>query len=311
MRHKRRTRLAALLLAAACLISLFPITALSADEPESTISLKAITWTSTTYQSDYFSKVCQIQHFQMNVGSQVLSGFCGDHALHLNNSHIGDTWSNPQEVTAPVVKVLMAYYYTHLLGEDYWNDECIAKGYNYQISDDIALQYNGWIQEVIWLWATDQIPSDFAGRVEIVAQAFRESYDARNGTTHSSIDDRIVSDNPNTFRSLTMLILSYPECWCDCPVYRYEHPDSTVQPILVGYPKKAARISIDYEINVKKVDASNPAKTLSGATFRLESATDSGFTARTLSTNAAGVASFASLFPRRPGMNLTTPRRCM
>ena len=52
MNHTTRTRLTAFLLSLACLISLFPITALSADAPESTISLKAITWTSTTYQSD-------------------------------------------------------------------------------------------------------------------------------------------------------------------------------------------------------------------------------------------------------------------
>ena len=295
MNRTKRTRITAFLLALACLVSLFPITALSADTPESTISLRAITWSSTTYQSDYFSRQCQIQHFQMNVGGQTLSGFCGDHSLHLNNQHIGDTWSTPQEVTDPVVKSMMAYYYTHLLGEDYYNDECIAKGFNYQLSEENLMLVNGWIQEVVWLWSTDQIPSDHDGQVEMVAQAYRESANARLGTSYASIDDPTSPGSPNTFRQVAELILSNPGAWCDCPVYRYVHPDSDVQPILVGYPKKAPRSSIDYEISVRKVDSSNPSSTLSGATFRLESTTESNFQAITATTNASGIASFSRL----------------
>ena len=177
-------RLTALLLAAVCLLSLLPVPARAED---SAIKLKSITWTSGNYQSAYFERPCQIQDFHMQVGGLTLSGFCGDHSKHLNNSHIGDTWSSPQPVTNDVVKIMMSYYYTHLLGEEYWNDECIAKGFNYQISGDAILQYNGWIQEVVWLWSTDQIPSDYEGQVEIVAQAYRESYDARNGTHHESM----------------------------------------------------------------------------------------------------------------------------
>ena len=295
MNRTKRTRITAFLLALACLVSLFPITALSADAPESTISLRAITWSSTTYQSDYFSRQCQIQHFQMNVGRQTLSGFCGDHSLHLNNQHIGDTWSTPQEVTDNVVKTMMAYYYTHLLGEEYYNDACIAKGFNYQLSEENLLLVNGWIQEVVWLWSTDQIPSDHDGQVEIVAQAFRESSNARLGTSYDSIDSPTSPDSPNTFRSVTETVLSNPECWCDCPVYRYVHPDSDVQPILVGYPKKATTITVDYEIAVKKVDSSNPTNTLSGATFRLESITDNSFQPKTVTTNSAGIGTFNRL----------------
>ena len=110
MTHKRTSRIIALLLALASVVSLIPTIALSADSPESTISLNSITWSSGTYQSACFQRPCQIQDFRMNVGGQVLSGFCGDHSLHLNNRHIGDTWSTPQEVDNAVVKTMMAYY---------------------------------------------------------------------------------------------------------------------------------------------------------------------------------------------------------
>ena len=145
-RLKRRL---CLLLACVMLLGLVPVPSLAADAPQSSISLNSITWSSDTYRSAYFERACQIQDFRMNVGGQVLSGFCGDHSLHLNNSHIGDTWSSPTSVDNAVVRTMLAYYYTHLLGEDYWNDVCIAKGFNYQISGDAILQYNGWIQEVV------------------------------------------------------------------------------------------------------------------------------------------------------------------
>ena len=230
------------------------------------IKLNSITWTSGNYQSAYFERPCQIQDFRMNVGDLTISGFCGDHSKRLNNSHIGDSWSDPQEVTDSVVTTMLAYYYTHLLGEDYYNDECKAKGFDYQISGDAVLQYNGWIQEVVWLWSTDQIPSDYEGQVEMVAQAYRESYDARNGTHHDSIDDQIVASSPNTFKSVTEVILTNPGAWCECPVYEYFHGDSSVQPILVGFPEKVTRTTVpeDYAVTVKKVDATNPDLPLPG-----------------------------------------------
>ena len=290
-------RLLAALLALACLLSLIPANTLAADSPQSSIKLDSITWSSGNYQSAYFERPCQIQDFHMNVGDLTISGFCGDHSKHLNNSHIGDTWSNPSEVTNSVVKTMLAYYYTHLLGEGYYNDECISKGFNYQISGDAVLQYNGWIQEVVWLWSTDQIPSDYEGQVEMVAQAYRESFDARNGTSHASIDDQIVSSNPNTFKSVTETILSNPGAWCECPVYEYTHPDSTVQPILVGYPKKVTTTPSpsDYQITVKKVDSTNPDLALAGAKFRLTSVTDPDFEPRNGTTDATGTYTFRSL----------------
>ena len=139
-RLKRRL---CLLLACVMLLGLVPVPSLAADAPRNSISLRSITWSSGNYQSAYFERPCQIQDFHMNVGDLTLSGFCGDHSKRLNNSHIGDSWTNPQAVTNSVVKTMMSYYYTHLLGEDYWNDECIAKGFNYQISGDAILQYNG------------------------------------------------------------------------------------------------------------------------------------------------------------------------
>ncbi|MBQ9348386.1 MAG: hypothetical protein IJT94_13810, partial [Oscillibacter sp.] len=293
-RLKRRL---CLLLACVMLLGLVPVPSLAADAPRSSISLNSITWTSGNYQPAYFERPCQIQDFRMNVGDLTLSGFCGDHSKRLNNSHIGDTWTNPQAVSNSVVKTMMSYYYTHLLGEDYWNDECIAKGFNYQISGDAILQYNGWIQEVVWLWSTDQIPSDYEGQVEMVAQAYRESYDARNGTHHDSIDDQIVASSPNTFKSVTEVILTNPGAWCECPVYEYFHGDSSVQPILVGFPEKVTRTTVpeDYAVTVKKVDATNPDLPLPGAVFRLASVTDPDFTPRTGTTGADGTYTFSNI----------------
>ncbi|MBP5718510.1 MAG: hypothetical protein J6X53_05970 [Abditibacteriota bacterium] len=115
-RLKRRL---CLLMAFVMLLGLIPVPSRAADEPSSSISLNSITWSSGTYQSAYFERPCQIQDFHMNVGGLTLSGFCGDHSKHLNDSHIGDSWTNPQSVTNSVVKTMMSYYYTHLVGEDY------------------------------------------------------------------------------------------------------------------------------------------------------------------------------------------------
>ena len=114
MNRTRYRRITALLLAAVCLFSLFPLPAARAEGANPTIKLKSITWSSTQYQSNYFDRPCLIQDSHMEVGSLTLSGFCGDHSKHLNNSHLGDTWSNPVEVTDPVIKTLLAYYYNIL-----------------------------------------------------------------------------------------------------------------------------------------------------------------------------------------------------
>ncbi|MBP5718511.1 MAG: hypothetical protein J6X53_05975 [Abditibacteriota bacterium] len=152
---------------------------------------------------------------------------------------------------------------------------------------------------MVWLWSTGQIPSDYEGQVEMVAQAYRESYDARNGTRHNSIDDQIVASSPNTFKSVTEVILTNPGAWCECPVYEYFHGDSDVQPILVGFPQKVTRTPEpeDYAIVVKKVDAENPDLPLPGAVFRLASVTDPDFTPRTGTTGADGTYTFSNLAP--------------
>ncbi|MBP5719413.1 MAG: hypothetical protein J6X53_10670 [Abditibacteriota bacterium] len=286
------------LLAFVMLLGLFPVPSLAADgAPESSIKLKAITWSSTQYQSNYFDRPCLIQDSQMEVGGVTLSGFCGDHSKHLNNAHIGHTWSNPQEVTDPVIKTLLAYYYTHSLGEDYYNDECIARGYNYQFDEQSKLLVNGWIQEAVWMWATGQLPSDNYGQVEMVAQAYRESANARQGTSYDSIDDPTSPGSPNTFRQVTEMMLSNPEAWCECPVYEYFPPESDVQPILVGYPQKVPQIPDipDYSIIVRKQDAENPELLLPGAVFRLVSVTDPDFPPRTGTTGADGTYTFSGL----------------
>ena len=200
MNRTRYRRITALLLAVVSLFSLFPLPAARAEGANPTIKLKSITWSSTQYQSNYFDRPCLIQDSHMEVGSLTLSGFCGDHSKHLNNSHLGDTWSNPVEVTDPVIKTLLAYYYTHLLGEEYYTDECISKGFNYQLDESSLLLVNGWIQEAVWMWSTGQIPADHAGQVEMVAQAFREATNARLGTSCASIDDPTSPGAPNSFR---------------------------------------------------------------------------------------------------------------
>ena len=287
-----------LLLSLVMLLGLFPVPSLAADtNPESSIKLKEITWTSTQYDSAYFDRPCLIQDSRMQVGGLTLSGFCGDHSKHLNNAHIGHTWSNPQEVTDPVVKTLLAYYYTHSLGEDYYTDECIARGYNYQFDEQNQLLVNGWIQEAVWMWATGQIPSDYDSQVEMVAEAYRESANARMGTSYTSIDDPTSPGAPNTFRQVTEMVLSNPAAWCDCPVYEYFPPESDVQPILVGYPQKAPNTpeTPEYSIIVRKQDSENPDLLLSGAVFRLASVSDPDFTPRTGTTGADGTYTFSNL----------------
>ena len=287
-----------LLLTCVMLLGLFPAPSLAAFTPNSAIKLKSITWSSTQYQSAYFDRPCLIQDSHMEVGDLTLSGFCGDHSKHLNNNHLGDTWSNPQEVTNSVVKTLLAYYYTHLLGEDYYTDECISKGFNYQLDENNLLLVVGWIQEAVWMWSTGQLPSDHEGQVEMVAQAFREATNARLGTSYASIDDPTSPGSPNTFRNVTELVLSNPGAWCDCPVYEYFHPNTEdVQPILVGYPQKVPRQVLPglYSVTVKKVDATNPSLTLPGATFRITSVTDMSFTPRTGVTGSSGTYTFDNL----------------
>lgn len=101
-------------------------------------------------------------------------------------------------------------------------------------------------------------------------------YNSLEGTHYTSIDDL---QGDTSFRDRTQYIfdLGNQGVWGDCKVYEYSftgagsstHPANTVQKVVIGDLSVGTTEEI-YSLIVKKVDATNPTKGLSGAKFHIE-----------------------------------------
>ena len=60
----------------------------------------------------------------------------------------GHEWNNPQPISDPTVKTMMAYYYAHSRG--IFTDQAHALGVDEVWGSDYTWTMNAWVQAIIW-----------------------------------------------------------------------------------------------------------------------------------------------------------------
>lgn len=291
-----RTRLLSMFLVAVCTLGLFPasaLPALAASEPSvpSTISLDKADYhvsNGLSYTSDTLGTV-YIHEFWMDIDGQQRFGFCGDHSMDMGSSLVGHTWSNPTEITNSNVVLLLSYFYT-----------C---AYDNQAFTEFETTWsNGFIQACVWNSLNGNIPdwqTDEEGFIEAVAKERMDVINAYHDAGYAwAAHYDTIDDGTWTCRMSADLIVKDRARWNDYKVYLYQYAGEgnskfdkdKVQPIIVAIPNTTDTDNpepTDYSLTIRKVDASNPNKLLSGAEFLVEET--SGAYSKYHTTNSDGI----------------------
>ena len=261
-----RTRAVAMLMTLVCMLGLLPSTAFAAS-PD-TIVMEDCTHNGVYYESAALS-TCYLHQMRFDYDGDSVIGFCADHGGGMGWSLEGHEWNNPQPISNPTVKTMMAYYYAHSRG--IFTDRAHALGVDEIWSSDYTWIMNAWVQAVIWRYQENL----FSDPVAACAEELMYVYNNLQHTNYTSIDD-VVDGTSLRDRAQYILDLGAQGVWGDCDVYEYsyngpgttQHPAYDVQGIIIG---KLTVTTQQYELIIKKVDATNPNKGLSGARFLVQS----------------------------------------
>lgn len=145
LRHSLKTRVTALLLALVCVLGLFPATAFAAGTDS--IKLESFGMSGVSYQSASLG-TCTLHQMYYDYGGKTTVGFCGTKGGGMGKSLIGQTWGNPQAISDPTVKMMMAYYYSHSTGT--FTDEAHALGVDDVWGPEYTWYMNAWVQAIVW-----------------------------------------------------------------------------------------------------------------------------------------------------------------
>ena len=263
-----QTRLMALFLVLICVLGLLPTSAFAAAD---TITLKEFGHSGVAYQSAALGR-CTLHEMSFANGNKITTGFCGTKGGGMGTSLQGQTWGNKTAISDPTVEIMMAYYYAHSTGV--FTDEAKALGVNDVWSEGYRWYMNAWTQACIWRYQQGSMNDP----VVACAEEFMAVYNSLEGTHYTSIDDQL---DGKSFRDRTQYILDVGRqgVWGKCHVYEYKftgagsanHPASSVQKIILGDLEVEQITEEEYAIIIKKVDATNPSKSLPGAGFHIES----------------------------------------
>ena len=263
-------RLTAILLVLVCMLGLLPSTALAAG-PD-TIVMEDCTHNGVYYESAALD-TCWLHQMTFDYHGDSIMGFCRDHGMGMGWSLEGHEWSNPQPITDPTVKTMMAYFYAHSRG--IFTDQAKALGVDEVWSSDYIWTMNAWVQAVIWRYKQGTLNDPAA----TCAEELMYVYNNLEHTNYSSIDD-VVDGTTLRDRAQYILDLGAQGVWGDCDVYEYDyagpgtaqHPSYDVQGIVIGDLTVTRE---RYEFTIKKVDSTNPNLTLPGARFLVQNANGS------------------------------------
>lgn len=289
-RHSLYLRVTAALLSFICLMSLFPASVFAAGTD--TIKLEKFGMSGVSYTSASLG-TCTLHQMYYDYGGETAVGFCGTKGGGMGNSLIGQTWGNPQEITDPNVKLMMAYYYAHSTGT--FTDQAHALGVDDVWDAGYTWYMNAWVQAILWRYQAGTL----ANAVEDSAEELMYVYNSLAGTHYTSIDDK---QGNTSFRDRTQYIydLGNQGVWGDCAVYEYSftgagsstHPAGSVQKVVIGKLGMEGTEE-SYVLTIKKVDTSNPTKGLPGAKFHIEAT--NGSYSKNVSTGANGVVTVEGL----------------
>ena len=111
--HSLPARILSMLLALVCILGLLPGAALAAS-PDS-IVMEDCTHNGVHYESAALD-TCWLHQMKFDYNGDTVTGFCADHGGGMGWSLEGHEWNNPQPISDPTVKTMMAYYYAHSRG---------------------------------------------------------------------------------------------------------------------------------------------------------------------------------------------------
>ena len=225
-------RIAAILLVLVCMLGLLPSTALAAS-PD-TIVMEDCTHNGVYYESAALD-TCWLHQMTFDYHGDSIMGFCRDHGMGMGWSLEGHEWSNPQPISDPTVKTMMAYFYAHSRG--IFTDQAKALGVDEVWSSDYIWTMNAWVQAVIWRYQQGTLNDPAA----TCAEELMYVYNNLEHTSYTSIDD-VVDGTTLRDRAQYILDLGAQGVWGDCEVYEYDyagpgtaqHPSYDVQGIIIG-----------------------------------------------------------------------------
>ena len=290
------TRMTALLLVLVCMLGLLPSTALAANP--STIKMDDCAYSGTKYDSPALGE-CYMHQMHFNYDGKSTMGFCAEKGKGMGWSLKGHTWGNPQPISDPTVKTMMAYFYAHSTGV--FTDQAKALGVDDVWDSNYTWTMNSWTQAIVWRYKAGLLSDP----VTACAEELLCVYNNLEHTNYSSIDDKM---DGKSFRDRAQYILDLGAqgVWGECEVYEYAytgpgssyHPSNDVQAVMVG---KLDITHEEYTLTVKKVDSTNPNKGLSGARFLV--ASENGAYSKEVVTGADGT---ATLYPLVAGTYAVT-----
>ena len=264
--HFPRTRLIAALLALVCVLGLLPSTAFAATQD--TIKMDDCAYSGTKYESPALGE-CYMHQMHFGLNGKSTMGFCAEKGKGMGWSLKGHTWGNPKPISDPTVKTMMAYFYAHSTGV--FTDQAKALGVDDVWNSNYIWTMNAWTQAVVWRYKAGLLSDP----VTACAEELMCVYNNLEHTNYSSIDDTM---DGRSFRDRAKYILDLGAqgVWGDCEVYEYAytgpgssyHPSNDVQAVMVGELNVTREL---YSLVIKKVDSTNPNKTLPGARFLVAS----------------------------------------
>ncbi|MCR2026592.1 SpaA isopeptide-forming pilin-related protein [Anaerotruncus colihominis] len=286
--HFPRTRLIAALLALVCVLGLLPGTALAAT-PD-TIKMDDCTHNGVKYESPALG-TCHLHQMHFGLNGKSTMGFCAEKGKGMGWSLEGHTWGSPKPVNDPTVKTMMAYFYAHSTGV--FTDQAKALGVDDVWDSNYAWTMNSWTQAIVWRYKAGLLSDP----VVACAEELLCVYNNLEHTNYSSIDETM---DGRSFRDRAQYILDLGAqgVWGECEVYEYAytgpgssyHPSNDVQAVMVGELNVTRE---KYSLTVKKVDSTNPNKTLPGARFLV--ASENGSYSKEVVTGSDGTVTVPNL----------------
>ena len=254
-----------MLLALVCVLGLLPTAALAAS-PD-TIKLEDCAYNGVHYNSPALGE-CWLHQMQFSYNGDSVMGFCSQKGAGMGRSLEGHTWDSPTPINDPTVKTMMAYFYCHSKG--IFTDQAVALGSDEVRGSEYTWTMNAWVQAVVWRYKAGLLSDPAAACAEELLYVYNNLYH----TSYSSIDEEM---DGISFRDRAQYILDLGTqgVWGDCAVYEYTyagpgtsyHPANDVQSVVVG---ELTITREQYELTIRKVDATNPSKGLSGARFLVQ-----------------------------------------
>ncbi|WP_287826962.1 SpaA isopeptide-forming pilin-related protein [Oscillibacter sp.] len=282
------TRMTALLLVLVCVLGLLPATALAASP--GTIKMDDCAYNGVKYDSPALGE-CYLHQMHFGLNGKSTMGFCAEKGKGMGWSLKGHTWGNPKPVSDPTVKTMMAYFYAHSSGV--FTDQAIALGSDEVWGSDYTWTMNAWVQAIVWRYKTGLLSDPATACAEELVCV----YNNLEHTNYSSIDD-LLDGISFRDRAQYILDLGAQGVWGDCEVYEYSytgpgssyHPSNDVQAVMVG---ELTVTREKYSLIIKKVDSTNPNKTLPGARFLV--ASENGSYSKEVVTGSDGTVTVPNL----------------